>query len=101
MVSQQDIRSINAQREKMGRALGQIAALHRESQKDGVTVESSAYAASQQDVKAAVADLWVVVDDMIDQTDTFDADDGSTLSLPESALNRDSNASTNPPEDPK
>lgn len=101
MVSRQDIRDINTEAQELIDAVDEMQELYEQSDKDGVTVSDGAYEDAQESVKASIASLWEVADDMVDRSDTYEppGDEASPVSLPNAALSRKSD-STNPPENP-
>lgn len=89
MVNRQDIRNLNEEVSTLIDAVDELEELYEQSQKGGVTVDSSAYASAQQDVKDAVATLTNVSNDMVDRTGALEDDEGNELvSLPDVALER-------------
>lgn len=96
MTQREDIRTLNADVQTLIDALDEMQDLYEADQNDAVTVDPSAYAAAQEDVKAAVANLVNQADDMVDRTDRFTAPDGTEVSLPNAALARDGNATELP-----
>lgn len=93
MVHRADIRALNQEVSTLIDALDELEDLHAQSEKSGVTVDSTAYAEAQQDVKEAVAALANQSNDMVDRTGVLEDDDGTTLvDLPEAALTRSNSA---------
>jgi len=97
MVNREDIRILNGNIQELIDAVDELEDLYDQSQRSGVTVDSTAYADAQQRVKNAVAELVNQSDDMVDRTDVLEDDEGNPqVSLPEAALNRDGSSKTLP-----
>lgn len=97
MVNREDIRILNGNIQELIDAVDELEDLYDQSQRSGVTVDSTAYADAQQRVKDAVAELVNQSDDMVDRTDVLEDDEGNPqVSLPEAALSRDGSSKTLP-----
>jgi len=100
MVNRQDIRDLNGEIQEFIEAVDELEELADTQEKSGVTVDSTAYADAQERVKACVAELYYLTDEMVDRTDVLEDDEGNTrVSLPNAALDRSSD-STSPPKKP-
>jgi monomeric isocitrate dehydrogenase len=101
MVSRQDLRDVNEQSSEFQAALDEMQELAEQAANSNVTVDNAAYADAHERVKAAVTELWTVVDDAVDRTDVYEPDDSeqSTVTLPNAAAERASEA-VNKPKNP-
>lgn len=89
MVNRKDIRNLNEQIQKLIEAVDELEDLYEQSQRNGVTVDNSAFESAQIEVKDAVSNLAYYSDDIVDRTGALEDDEGNQLvDLPQAALNR-------------
>ena len=89
MVNRKDIRDLNEQIQKLIEAVDELEDLYEQSQRNGVTVDNSAFESAQSEVKDAVSNLAYYSDDMVDRTGTLEDGEGNQIvDLPQAALNR-------------
>lgn len=89
MVSRQDLRDLIEAVNQLQAALDDIQELQEASENPDVTVNPAAYAGAQERLKQAVYDLWTTTDGAADTTGEFVTEDGTTVSLPNAGLSRE------------
>lgn len=86
-MERQDLRNINQETQNLQDALDELEDLYTQSQKDGVTVEDSAFEDAQEQAKDAINKILHYADDIVDRTDKLEMPNGER-ELPNPALER-------------
>ena len=85
---QRDTTDISGPLQQLNDALFQLQDIHDDSQLEGYTVDQIAYENAQQQAQQALIDLMAAGDAIVDTTDEFTTEGGTTIALPNPPLER-------------